>query len=229
MNAELDGLAEFLRTNLEGGQAEVGTTCPASEDLVRIVTGEAGRKERKRVLDHVAGCGECAKLLKSLLRISDEFDRLAGETGPRRKPRLVPGRRAAFTALAGLAGLALVTLAVIRLAERPVVRGTSGLEVRLVSPKAGAVLAVTDIEFRWAAVPKAAGYRVELFDKSLARLWRSGSLSDVRMELPAEARSVLSEGQTYFWRVTASLDDGREVPSKLAEFSTGQKAPAQSP
>jgi hypothetical protein len=222
MNAELDRLAEFLRANLQGGQAEPGAACPASEDLVRIVTGEAGRKERKRVLDHVSGCGECAKLLRSLLRISDEFDRLAGESSPRRKPRLVPIPRAAFTALAGLAGLTLVTLAVIRLAERPVVRGISGTEVRLVSPKPGAALAITDIEFRWAAVPKAAGYRVELFDKSLARLWRSASLSDVRMLLPAEARGVLSEGQTYFWRVTASLEDGREIPSKLAEFATTQ-------
>jgi hypothetical protein len=219
MKADKEWLEEVLGAGLEERRAGGGAECPPSDDLVRLVTREAGRKERRRTLDHVAGCGECAQILRSLLRLSDEVDRITGKAEPRKKPMLIRGRRAALAALAGLAGLLVVTYAVIRLTERPVVRGTTGVEVRLVSPKAGAALAGADIELRWEAVPKAAGYRVELFDRSLAKLWGSAALTEVRLRLPAEARATLHEGETYFWRVTATLDDGQELQSKLAEFS----------
>lgn len=219
MKADKEWLEEVLGAGLEERKAGGGAECPPPDDLVRLVTGEAGRKERRRTLDHVAGCGECAQILKSLLRLSDEVDRIIGKPEPRRKPKLIPGRRAALAALAGLAGLLVVTYAVIRLTERPVVRGTTGAEVRLVSPKTGAALAGADIELRWEAVPRTAGYRVELFDRSLAKLWGSAALTEVRLRLPAEARATLHEGETYFWRVTATLDDDQELQSKLAEFS----------
>jgi hypothetical protein len=222
MMADQDWLAGTLRAALAAQKTGGGAECPPPEDLLRLVTREAGRGERRRTLDHVASCGECAKLLKSLLRISDEFDRLAAEAGPRPKPKLVPGRRAAVAALAALAGVIAVTYAVVRLAERPVVRGTAEVEVRLVSPKPGATLEAAEIELRWEAVPKAAGYRVELFDASLAKLWQSDSLEEAGLKLPAEARAALREGESYFWRVTAILDDGQEVPSKLAEFTVSR-------
>ena len=219
MKADLDKLEGVLRTVSEAKRTGCGAECPPPDDLVRLVTREAGRKERRRTLDHIAGCGECAQILKSLLRLSDEVDRIIGKPEPLRKPKLIPGRRTALAALAGLAGLLVVTYAVIRLTERPAVRGTTGVEVRLVSPKTGAALAGADIELRWEAVPKAAGYRVELFDKSLAKLWGSAALTEVRLRLPAEARATLREGETYFWRVTATLDDDQKLQSKLAEFS----------
>ena len=60
---------------------------------------------------------------------------------------------------------------------------------------------------------------MELFNRSLEKVWRSGPISDAGTELPAEARGVILEGETYFWRVTAVLEDGKELISKLAEFS----------
>jgi hypothetical protein len=222
MKADQDRLEETLRTAREARKTQGSAECPPLENLARLVLGEAGRRERRRTLDHVAGCGECAKILRSLLRISDEFDRLAAAEAPRPKPGLVPGRRAAVAALAALAGVIAVTYAVVRLAERPVVRGTAEVEVRLVSPKPGATLEAAEIELRWEAVPKAADYRVQLFDASLAKLWQSASLEDASLKLPAEARAALREGESYFWRVTATLDDGQEVASKLAEFTVSR-------
>ncbi len=219
MKTDLTQIAEVYRAWIEEKKPELGTACPAPEDLARLVAGEAGRKERERILDHVAGCGECAPLLKSLLRLSEEVDRLTGKAGPRQGPKPLLSRRTALWALAGLIGLTVVTYSVIRLAERPVVRGTSEIQVRLVSPKQGASLAAGDIELKWEAVPKASRYTVELFNKSLEKVWLSGPITDAQLKLPDDARRVILGGETYFWRVTAALDDGQEILSKLAEFS----------
>ena len=219
MKTDLAQIAEIYRAGIEEKGPGPGTACPAPEDLARLVTGEAGRKERRRILDHVAGCGDCAPLLKSLLRLSGEVDRLTGKAETRQGPKPLLSRRAALGALAGLVGLTVVTYSVIRLAERPVVRGTSGIQVRLISPKQGASLAAGDIELKWEAVPKASRYTVELFNRSLEKVWRSGPVTDAYLKLPEDARGVILGGETYFWRVTAVLEDGREIVSKLAEFS----------
>ncbi len=60
---------------------------------------------------------------------------------------------------------------------------------------------------------------MELFNRSLEKVWRSGPETDAYLKLPEDARGVILGGETYFWRVKAVLEDGREIVSKLAEFS----------
>jgi hypothetical protein len=60
---------------------------------------------------------------------------------------------------------------------------------------------------------------VELFNRSMEKVWRSGRIADAGTEPPAEAIGVMIAGEIYFWRVTAVLTDGRELASRLAEFS----------
>ena len=231
MKTNLAQVAEVYRAYRSERKAEAGVECPTPEDLVRLVTQGAGRKERAGIMEHVSNCADCARVLKSILRLSGEVDRLTGKAealqacpqdeaaGKREHFRPFLGRRAALATMAGLIGLAILTLSVIKLSERPVIRGTGGSPIRLISPKQGASLAAKDVKFKWAAVPQAARYTVELFDKSLEKVWQSGPISDAGTELPAEARGVIPEGETYFWRVTAVLEDGQERVSKLAEFS----------
>ncbi len=231
MKTDLAQIAEVYRAYLGEKKTEGGVECPAPEDLVRLVTQGAGRKERASIMDHVSNCADCARVLKSLLRLSEEVDRLTGKAevlqscpqdgvlGKKQPARPLFGRRAALVTLAGLVGLAILTFSVIKLSDRPVIRGTAGSQIRLISPKQGAALAARDVRFKWAAVPQAARYAVELFDKSLEKVWQSGPISDAGTELPADARGIVLEGETYFWRVTAVLEDGRELVSKLAEFS----------
>ncbi len=231
MKTDLAQIAEVYRAYLGERKAEAGVGCPTPEDLVRFVTQGAGRKARARIMEHVSNCDDCARVLKSILRLSGEVDRLTGKaealqscpqdevSGKKEHVRPLIGRRAALATLAGLIGLAILTLSVIKLSDRPVIRGTAGFQIRLISPKQGASLAAKDVKFKWAAVPQAERYTVELFDKSLERVWQSGPISDAETELPAEDRGIILEGETYFWRVTAVLEDGREPVSKLAEFS----------
>lgn len=239
METNLDTIEEILRVSLAERKARPCGGCPAPEDLVRFVEEGAGRKARARMMEHVADCPDCAQILQSVLRLSGEIDRLAGasEAGQSRptdvagkneerlRPRTFLGRRPAVAVLAGLIGLTIITFSVIRLSERSAVRGTIGPEIKLISPKKGDSLAVEDVRFVWEAVPKASCYLVELFGRSLEKVWRSDPLPDPRAELPSEAGESLHEGETYFWRVTAVLGDGQEMVSKLAEFSIRKKSP----
>ena len=102
---------------------------------------------------------------------------------------------------------------------RPLVRGAKRLRIRLLSPKQGASYPAKDIKFKWGVIPKAARYTVELFNRALEKVWQSGPISDAETERPAEARGVIFDGETYFWRVTAVLEEGEELVARLAEFS----------
>ncbi len=231
MKTDFVRMSEVYRAYLDDTKPGPADGCQAPEDLVRLVTGRVRRKERARIMEHVARCGDCARIMRSLLRLSGEVDGLTGKAGALRgKPedeasgkteRFGPhlNRRAAVAVFAGLIGLTVITFSVIKLAERPVFRGTVGPQVRLISPKQGAALAAGKIELKWEEVPKASRYAVELFDRSLEKVWRSGPMAEARVELPEDARGVILAGETYFWRVTAILQDGRELVSKLGEFS----------
>ena len=231
MKTNLTQIAEVYRAYLGERQVEPGVGCPTPEDLVQFATQGANRKARARIMEHVSNCADCALVLKSILRLSVEIDKLTGKAeafqrcpqdevlGMKERVRLFPGRRAAVAILAGMIGLTIITLSVIRISDRPAVRGTARPRIQLLSPKQGATYPAEDIKFKWEAVPKAARYTVELFNRSLEKVWRSGPISGAGTELPAEARGVIFEGETYFWRVTVVLEDGEELISRLAEFS----------
>jgi hypothetical protein len=121
--------------------------------------------------------------------------------------------------LASLVGLAVVSVFVIRLFERPVVRGATGSEIKLIDPKKGEAIPARDVKFRWEAVPKASRYLVDLFGPSLEKILSSKPVSEPSLDLPADMLRALIAGKTYFWRVTAVMEEGQEVVSKLSEFS----------
>jgi len=209
-----------------------GGGCPRPEDLAQLVERRMGRKARARMMGHVANCPECARILKSLLRLSSEVDRLTGVPQAATscppdlirdkedlKSRSLLGRRFALATVVSLVALAVVTVSVIRLSDRSVVRGAAGSAIKLITPKKGASIAARDITFRWEPVPKASSYYVEIFGRSLEKVWRSGPLAEPQFELPAEAREGLQAGGAYFWRVTAVREDAQDVVSKLAEFT----------
>ena len=231
MKTDLVQVSGILRSSLAERGAGPGAGCPSPDDLVQLVAQGLGKSFRAKAMMHISNCASCAQEVKSILRLSREIDKLTGKIEAvqgcpqpealREQRHVAPllSRRAAVSALAGLIGVAFITLAVIKLADRPAVRGAAGPEIRLLSPRQVALPSVSEIRFRWKAVPKAKGYIVELFDKSLARIWRSGTIPDTGIDLPAEAQGSVHAGETYFWRVTAVFDEDSERASRLAEFS----------
>jgi hypothetical protein len=225
--AQVESIIRNDSVRLDAGPQRM---CPCPDDLVRFVEGGTSRKARARTMEHLASCVDCARIVQSLLRLGGEVDKLTGMPGTlqsdpsarfqgRRESHEVPWRRRTVFATLGLGVLAVVTIFLIRISDRPVVRGVSGVEIKLTYPKRGEAVTSGDIEFRWEAVPRASRYVVDLFGSALEKILSSEPVIDPSYELPANAGQALAAGYTFFWRVTAILEDGQEIISNLSEFS----------
>ncbi len=181
-------------------------------------------------MKHVANCHDCSMILKSLLSLSRTVDELVPKTEVDRRPlpesmldgtkpaRLMRSRRLAITAIATIAGVAIIAVSVTKLSKPYALRGkTRGFE--LIAPRAGAMIDAGHIRFEWKAVAKASGYFVEIFDSSLELVWRSELLHEPQVELPARTVTAVQKGDTYFWRVTAVQAEGPQIVSKSTKFS----------
>ena len=73
--------------------------------------------------------------------------------------------------------------------------------------------------FDWKPIRQAESYTVEVFDRTLSSIWKSGPLHDARLAPPEELRLLLKAGSGYFWSVTARLPNGLLVKSRLGEFA----------
>jgi hypothetical protein len=190
--------------------------CPGAPELAALAGGELGDADRRRLLEHVAGCASCAlevKLAAETVPWSEELSRevaAASRSAPasppssiasraperRRSRRLLPSLAlAAATVLAIGAGVWLLTPPALPPGD--VVRGAEDE----VAPAPGSELAEAPARLTWAPQPGAESYRVVLFDARAERLWESGPLAAAEVVLPPEARAQRRPGATYLWLV----------------------------
>ena len=230
MKTDSTQLAKIYNDHLIEKKAEPGAGCPEPERLVQCVMAEGSRKDRKEVLGHVAECADCARLLKCMLDVSGEIDRIAVRAKafsghprslePREKRPVcarAPGKPA-VVALVSLFGIAVITFSIIKLSERSAIRGGQDTQIQLVFPGAADSISIGDIRFEWEILPGAKFYAVELFDQTLELLWRSDPIKGSQAQLPETTGHRIVRGEPFFWRVTAVLENDIEVRSKLGEF-----------
>ena len=62
-------LKELIRTQEE---ALISEECPSPELIVRCVRQELSGKDRRKILDHISRCGQCAADAKAVLDIVDK-------------------------------------------------------------------------------------------------------------------------------------------------------------
>jgi anti-sigma factor RsiW len=72
--------------------------------------------------------------------------------------------------------------------------------------------------FVWEPVGEAKTYRVALYNSVLEKIWHSEPVATHVVELPPEVMDQMRPGQRYFWQVTAELDRGKMVKSRVFEF-----------
>lgn len=230
MKTNLAEVSRVYRDYLRGEKPAGGGACPTIERLAQCVLADVPGKERAEIVGHAANCAACAAALKDLLDISAETDRVAaeikrsagrGQAGESRGAKAFWGRLTGKPAVAVMAGvfvLAVITFSMFRLLDRSGTRGGSEARILLVSPVPGS-LSKDGLEFRWESLAGADHYTVELFDKSLKLVWRSGPVSG-NVVRPADAVGKdVNAGETSFWMVTAVMGDHSEIKSRLAEFS----------
>lgn len=230
MKTSLTEISRIYQDHLRGGMPAAGEACPTIDRLAQCVLADIPARERSEIVGHAANCAACAAALKDLLDVSAETDRVASEitrspgrgpSGESRGARAFWGRLAGKPAVAVMAGilvLAAMTFSVWKLLDRPGTRGGPEARLLLVSPVGGS-LSRGGLEFKWQGLAGADFYRVELFDKSLQLVWRSGKVSGNDVRPPDGVGEGLNAGQPYYWMVTAVTVDRLEIKSKLAEFS----------
>jgi len=229
MKISLAEMSRIYQNYLKDEKPAGGEDCPAVERVVACALAEMPQKERAGIVGHIASCPACAALLKEALGASRAADKFTArvEAMPDRQPHAparrgvawIAGlfRRPALAALAGLAMIAIVTLAVVRLRDVSATRGGLEPKVVLVSP-VGGLVSREAIEFQWAGVDRARHYTLELFDGAMKRIWQSGPVTTNTFRPANETCRDLAPGK-YFWRVTAVGDERFEAKSRLGEFS----------
>ncbi len=185
--------------DLQGAGSEA---CPPAETLAALAINELPPNERDRVADHSVACRRCAADLQVLMQTHAEA---AGASRAASRPSMRLFVMAAAVVLLGVAGVLLT--------RRPppvqdAVRGTltTGMEV---TPGNGADLTEAPERFAWPAQQDAAGYRVKLFDSSGEALWQSERVSRPDVGLPPLQRSLLKNGEAYFWTVEVEGSSGK--------------------
>jgi hypothetical protein len=218
--------------------------CPSREEIIRLFEDQLPADGEKRLLDHVLACGECRIVFEAIAEVhSRSKDLLQGlegldlgsrearvklQTLARRELRAIrAGRGTGFWTRRWLAVpavsavlallIAFVVLPGLRTGPAPgAERNAGGIEIGLMQIKPASSSAPVD--FRWTGLPVARGYRLDVYDRTLEPVHRSPALTDARYTLPAEASSTLEKGAVYFWKVTATLEDGKTVESEFGKL-----------
>ena len=199
-----DELVAAYQARLRRGDLPPGA--PDPEAIQRVAAGRAGEAERLRVLDVVMQS-------ESLRREFELFRALAAAESPRRAPRL-PRQ------LLALAAAILVMVMAGSLwwqrhpaGPEPARGGASG--VSLLTPAPGARVS-PPVTLQWAGVPGASSYSVEVLAADGSVLFDAAG-TDTQVVLPGSV--PISAGESYVWRVVATVTDGRRVESEPRRFS----------
>jgi hypothetical protein len=229
MKTNLAHLSRVYQDYAKGGAN--GEPCVDPERLARCAMGDMSPHERDEIVGHAADCSACAAALKRLLSLSAEAERAAADFGAllgRRKAKRAQARdafwkRPIFVPVAAIsAGILLLTTSILLIPgfmSRSGTRGVAKAGVVLVSPVEERVSTGAGVVLKWEKLAGATSYTIEVFDRSMSLLWRSGRTAGTEAGLPAETVRKMVPGETYFWMVTALTEDRRETKSKLAEFS----------
>jgi predicted anti-sigma-YlaC factor YlaD len=194
-------------------------------------------ERRYFVLRHLALCETCRLEYKLLLRVNESlpiretpavpealpvYRELPAVPRPRRvrPPAFSWVRRHAVAWAAIVVGVVSAALTLYFIQERPPVeiqRGSrESIEVEAQFPLG--LVARPPRLFAWHSVPRAKAYRVSLYNSLMKRIWQSEQITTSSIRLPADVIDELSRGQRYFWKVEATLEQGRPIESRPFEF-----------
>jgi hypothetical protein len=196
--------ALFQRTAPHGA----GANCPEPERIWAAASGELSLEEVGAVVDHSAQCADCSEAL----RLARDLTLAAGPSASHRKrwspqPKWLIGLALA----AGLAGLVVVSAKQDRLPGPLAERGVEELSIRSALPEARQSRAA--LVLRWVPYPHARRYNITLATTDLRVLLERAGVESTELAIPPAILATLSPGARLFWRVEATLDDGRSVES----------------
>jgi len=199
-------LIELYRQHTHRAGARDG--CLSSEQLVQASLGLPDTEQRRRTIEHLIGCSDCASELRVVRSLRPER---------RVRPRL-RGRAWAWAAVLLVAVGAGWFVDRGSVPPRPSPQRGAQVQPMLAVPADGAVLAGPPKTLAW---PPLAGatFRVTMYDANALPLWTSGKSAEPSVEVPEALRQRLAGGGRFSWRVTAEKGmERRSLPMQRFEI-----------
>jgi hypothetical protein len=229
---------------LKGFYPKRRSGCSEKDALIKVFLEDTKIEEKFRLLDHIFTCPSCSSvfnevrevwakengILNKLERIDlseenieilkrfskQEIKKLKSQAGWKKsvffKPRSIP------VAAAGI--IIVIVFSVFLLLkdnrEIEIERKVGQLEIQLIDPKGD--IHNSFLVFCWTPIKEADSYTLEIFDRELGMFYRTYKIKSESFVLPEEIFEQLKKGMTYFWKVTAVMENNQGIESKFTKF-----------
>lgn len=189
--------------------------CPSPEELAEAMAGRVDEPRREAVLEHVAGCTDCAEEARLIAPLHEWSAAAAAEVGgSARKPaRPVWARWPVWAAAAALLLLAVPVVPRLRGTPAPIPnRAQAGPEIRSRLPESAPLRRAQPV-LSWSDLGPEVRYSVSVLSKDLRPLAGAQRLESPRYVLPADVLAGVPAGGEIVWSVEARWPDGRRLSS----------------
>jgi hypothetical protein len=218
--------------------------CHSKRISVAVFLDETPEEEKSELLDHIFSCSKCFDEFIHLKEIwskgsqilmGREEQNLSRRDALRlkklatREVRAIksrghsrPGLLSHPKRLAAAAGTIVVIVSVAffiqfgRLDRSGLERRINKTTFSVIAPwgKTGEPV----LKFRWKPQSRAQNYTLEILDIALDPIFKQKGIETTEYVLPERIYDSLLEGKTYFWKVTAVLENRQEIESEFAKF-----------
>lgn len=218
--------------------------CHSKKIPVTVFLDETSEEEKSELLDHIFSCSKCFNefiYLKEIwfkggqILIGKEEQNLSKEDALRLK-KLATREISAIKSqghsrhgliihpkrLVAAAGMMIVILSVALFIQFGR-QNRSGVE-RRINETTFSVIAPWGktskpvLKFRWEPQYGARNYTLEILDITLDSIFKQEGIETTEYVLPERIYNRLLKRKTYFWKVTAVLENRQEIESEFAKF-----------
>ncbi len=223
--------AAFL-SRLLSGASEGSPPCPSQDTLESFFERRTSRRNKRRIVDHVAHCPSCYEYFVWLLaldrniRKTSEDIKNVVESSPKKRAAKSSPFLLALKPLTLLIGVGFLGAALFFLipsfdspresSERAREHGQKRLSEFYPSPNAE--IARQNLRFQWKSDIAYENFEVEVFDSALALFWKSSRSAATSVVPSMDVIKRIRKAEDYFWLVTAITRNGALVESPLMTF-----------
>lgn len=226
-------LRELYQADIEDKIPLTRKFCPYPKELLLLFRLKKSEEKKTKIVDHITGCYYCSKefeFVVEALRCEKKMKQIAEELISKRAKnpilkssmfKFLTSRfkwgYASLIACALLAFSLTVIFVVSTKFENNKYRGLTQNQVKLTKSKKRSLTKST-LTFEWEYVKEADYYVFEIYNETLYPIWTSNKITKNNIFLPSEASLKLEDSKTYYWMVTAFLQNGIKKESSLTEF-----------
>ena len=204
------------------------SNCPSPHSIFRSYNFFVPRWRKKRIVDHISNCRNCASEFSLFLEIR-RFEYFLFRTEEKSFPRkfswlgFINIQNHIFFSLRIvfiLAGLAFIIYSISDIAlkkDSADLLRSKGTNIVLIYPTHTHTLP-KPLVFSWQKQNRAQYYIIDVYDDVLLPVWTSSKIYSTRFQLPEFFITHLNIGNSYYWMVTAFSNSEQIKESRLTRF-----------